>query len=78
MVLDGEVDEHTVAQLGFVEFQVLENDEAALFHIASTAILDVHFDFARGVEFGLLDGLHDTAIFLTVQYGDGVRHNVFL
>ena len=78
MILDGEVDEYAVVQLGFIEFQVLEDDKAALFHIASTAILDMHFDLARGVELGLLDGLHDATVFLTVQYGDGVRHDVFL
>jgi hypothetical protein len=24
----------------------------------------------------LLDGLHDAAVFLAVQYGDGIRHDV--
>ena len=37
-------------------------------------VLDVYLDFARGVQFGLLDGLHDAAVFLFVQDGDGVGH----
>lgn len=74
-VLDGKVDEHAIAQLGFVELQAVEDIKAAFFDVASTMVLDVHFDFSRGVQLGLLDGFHDAAVFLSVQYGDGVRHN---
>ena len=67
-----QIDKHAVAQLGLVEFQAVEDHETAFLDIASTMVLDMHFDFARGVQFGLSDGFHDAVVFLSVQYGNGV------
>lgn len=75
-VLDGQIDEHAVAELGLVEFQVVEDLKAPFFHITPTVVFDMHLDLARGVELGLFDGLYDAAVFFPVQYGDGVRHNL--
>ena len=76
-ILDGQIDEHAVVQSGLVEIQFVEDDEAAFLHIAFTAVLNVYLDLSRGVQLGLLDGLHDASVLLSVQYGDGIGHDVF-
>ena len=72
VVFDGQIDEHAVAPLRFVEFQFVENEQAALFHIAFAAVLDMYLNLTRGVALGLSDGFHNALVFFSVQYGYGV------
>lgn len=75
MVFDGQIDEHAVAQLGLVEFQVVEDVQTPLFHIALAVVFDVDLDLTRGVQLCLTDGLYDTLVFFSVQDVDGVGHS---
>ena len=72
VVADGEIDKHTVAKLGLVKLQLVENKEAAFFYVALATVFDMHLDLTRGVKLSLPYGFNHAVVFVSVKYGDGI------